>query len=55
MRLGHLYMLTPLGRVHNLSRRRRICLTNNAAERALKLGCLLAPIAALIGPPSWRR
>ncbi|TIW12277.1 MAG: IS66 family transposase, partial [Mesorhizobium sp.] len=40
----------------------RICLTNNAAERALrgllsaeKLGCSRAPIEVPIGLPSWRR
>jgi hypothetical protein len=52
------YMLKRLGRLHSVPQRWSICLTNNAAERALrgiaigrKNGSSPAPTAAASGPP----
>jgi transposase len=55
------YMLKRWDGFTSFLRDGRICLTNNAAERALPAslsdgsrGYLPAPIVVLIGPPSWR-
>jgi hypothetical protein len=55
------YMLKRWDGFTSFLRDGRICLTNNAAERALPAslsdgsrGYLPAPIVVLVGPPSWR-